>query len=693
MMNSRFVCRLIAALCFALAGSLTTSAAEPRLNPLTEEVVAALQLDRPELAGIKNAKSPLERQEALYRYFMNRQKPVKFPRQDGGRVRMTPQEQEWADAALQHRFIGQPKYPLQSRGKDEIDWESNPFPDPEWLVQFHRLNWWPALAKAFTQKNDEKYAKEFVFELDSYRKYMYRKDQYDRHPGWRGLEICSRIKSGVGLHELFRGSREFSSYDLVSLLWLLDSHQELLFRKMKRATDAELGNHEMHIWSALLEYYAYFPEFRTHAERARHVLDNVIKAQDILVFDDGVINECVTSYHTAYPEQFLDIMKRVEPSDPSLKFPPRYREKIEKGITAVMLWSHPDGTKPQFGDSWTGGPNGGQQYVGRYLNEFKRPDWEYFVTDGKKGKCPDKLVHTLGKSGYYTMRSKWGRDALFLVMKNSDTDYLYHNHMDNLSFELFAFGKLLMADSGCYCYNGSAGWRGWFRQASVHPLVTLDNRQIAARGQLLWSSEGPGLNAVCGRNQAYPELAHTRTVFMVDGKYIVIFDRLDGEATGTLRQHFQFMPGPAALDASTLSAVTQNTQGPNLFLRTVPVGKPLTMTGETGWISQIYMKKEPRPAFAFVQAKEDAAPRFYLTLLAPTDENSYIYQSSLAFAENGVPTDRPTGEIRLSINNFEHYTIRFDEASGKASLEKKLHAAPRIPEHDAYMILERRKAK
>ncbi|WP_419645916.1 alginate lyase family protein [Victivallis vadensis] len=663
----------------ALFAALLSPAAD-RLDAL----LGKLDLSRPGLEKVRSAETAQQKKAALHDYFRNRRIHRLLEFDPSRPPALNKREQEWAAGALEHKFPGQPAYPIQFRGGETLDWDTNPFSDKEWIWQLHRFYWWPALGKAYLHSKDEKYAKEWVFELNSWVDHMHKPETMKTHPGWRKLETGQRIALMPMMMEYFRDSPNFDADTLVTLLWSLSEQSDSLFRRMARKPFRHpINNHEIIEWLSFMKFTAAFPEFKNSRERAVELLDNIVAAQDIVMLDDGMIAELVTSYHMGYPGDFLQAMELAKLNGIDYPFPPRYVEKIEKAITAVMLFSHPNGTVPQFGDAWLREPGTGQRFVGRFLNTFKRPDWEYFASFGKKGKKPEKLVHTLEKSGFYTMRSGWDGKALFAVMKNSDTDYQYHNHMDNLSFELSAFGQNVMADSGCYIYSGADEWRTWFRQSYVHQTVTLDKRQLASYGKLLWSAESPGLNVISARNQSYPELAHTRTMFMVDGKYLVILDELSGPGTGTLRQHFQFMPGKAVLDTGSLIAQTVNPAGVNLYVRTMPGRDRIELKEEIGWISTVYTRKETRPAFAFVQEKTDASPRQFLTFLAPLPQERQIWDVELESAGEG--------KLRLRVNRYEDYTITFDPVKKSASLKKNFDPAERGAQRRVYTELDSRR--
>ena len=292
----------------------------------------------------------------------------------------------------------------------------------------------------------------------------------------------------------------------------------------------------------------------------------------------------------------------------------------------MVVWSHPDGTSPVFGDAWLGGRDANRRWIAPFLERYDRPDWVWFASNGKQGTPPEFRLQELPTAGYYTMRSDWTDQALFLVVKNSNTTRFGHNQADNMTFELSAFGQRLMSDSGCYNYSGEPEWRQFFRSPVAHQLVSLDDKPILSRGQKLESRSAPAsadhppLDILKLKNEPTDGLIHCRTFFLVDKRFFVIIDDLSGPASGELRQRFQFLPGSWSLNKEKLTAFTQHAQAPNLILaeaKPAAESEPISVVEEEGWISSVYMKKEQRPAIAFVQHKQANESRRFATLIYP----------------------------------------------------------------------------
>ena len=82
-----------------------------------------------------------------------------------------PDEQRWADEALEHRFFVHAGYQPSYFYGDDIDWQYWPVRDNELRWQLHRMKWWAPMGKAYRRSGDERYAAEWCAEyLDWIRK-------------------------------------------------------------------------------------------------------------------------------------------------------------------------------------------------------------------------------------------------------------------------------------------------------------------------------------------------------------------------------------------------------------------------------------------------------------------------------------------------------------------------------------------
>ena len=127
-----------------------------------ELLLSRLDLEAEELAQVKNSKTnPEKAAAALLKYYQIRTS-VKHQIDRASKEKFlgncaTEQDIKYADDALRHIFIGQRAYPAHFCGED-IDWNSRPVPDMEWVWQLNRMYFWNAMGKVYWHNGDEKYA-------------------------------------------------------------------------------------------------------------------------------------------------------------------------------------------------------------------------------------------------------------------------------------------------------------------------------------------------------------------------------------------------------------------------------------------------------------------------------------------------------------------------------------------------------
>jgi len=569
-------------------------------------VLKSLDLDRPGLAAVKNARGDKAKLAALLQYFKNRPQDVKARSR---KFEPNASEREQGDAALEHRFTGQRAYGLVPRGTP-IDWDDPHTKDREWLWQFHRFIWWKPLGVCYRAAKDEKYAREWASEINAWCDHMFNAKGYPvDHPGWRNLEVGKRIENWAAAYFYFSDSEALDGETLVNFLFSVKRHCSRLDGPCAKVT--AIGNWQVLMQRALLAASLQFPEFRESAAWTKNAIDRLKLYQKTVMMPDGVISEFSPNYHTIYPETFYSARQAAREAGLQEDFGAEYDQLIQNGVTAIMIWNHPDGTAPLFGDA--GQWQKSRKYVGTFCKRYpERKDWLWFATEGREGRDPGTHLNSLPDAGFHTMRTDWSTaPAVFLIAKNSfDAKEQYHNQPDNMTFELSFGGKRVMLDSGGYIYRSLPEARAWFAASARHQTVTLNGENNARAGKLLFQKEGANVMVTAMENPARADLLHRRLIFVVGGKFVAVLDLLSGKAEGELRCHYQFNEGRYDFNAEALRAFNGD-----LLL----VGAPSNgaMVEEEGWISRSYAKKEPRPAFAFVQKKKADESAAFLTLIVP----------------------------------------------------------------------------
>ena len=515
---------------------------------------------------------------------------------------------ETADNALKHIFVGQPSYPPCFCGED-INWEARPVPDDEWVWQLNRMNFWTAMSLAYWHTGDEKYVKEWAYQLTDWVKKNPR-DQAHAY-AWRTIEAGIRGHQWTSLFQHFLDAPAFTPDILVIFLNSCYQHADYLMNKYSTGSNWALMEAEGMASIAFL-----FPEFKDAEKWKTEAIDRLNKEIDKQVYPDGHQRELSIGYHIGCIDWFdrtLDLAKMNGMED---AFPASYRLKIEKMCEVPMKLGLPDGSNTQFGDSWKGSPGTNWNNLKKWAKKYNRPDFLYVATEGKEGEKPKETAFAYKESGLYSMRSGWDTNDICLVLK-CGPDGGGHCQPDNGTFELYAGGRHLMPDAGSYIYHGDPENRAWFRQTKVHQTLTLDGKNTAYAPKLLYWQAGENMDVLVVENKSYENLTHRRTLFFMDKEYFVIVDEAFGEATGEVELHFQFAPGEVKYDYSALTAQTVFKEGWNVLVQNM-IPEEVTMMEEEGQVSFLYTKKEPRPAFCYRMTKDTKEKNIrFVTVVAP----------------------------------------------------------------------------
>ena len=512
----------------------------------------------------------------------------------------TAENLQIADNALNHVFVGQPAYPPYFCG-DDINWNTRPVSDMEWVWQLNRMTFWEDMGKAYWHTGNEQYVSEWVSQLTDWVK----KNPVGTSYSWRYIEAGERSTRWVSLFQYFIDSPAFTGEFLVTFLNSCFDHAEFLHLWYSSGSNWGL------IESRGLGYLGImFPEFRTSEKWVNKAIERFNTEVVSQFYSDGYHKEMTPSYHR--PDYFMAIIDMAQMNGRENIFPESLWAMIEKMVEAQMVLGLPNGTAPMFGDTSRMSAWG---QLRENAARFKRPDFLYVASYGSEGTKPDATAFALPVSGFYSMRSGWDRNAICLIMKNGPNGG-GHCQPDNGTFELYAGGCYLMPDSGTYTYDENNPDHFWFRQTKVHQTLTLDGRDTAYYPKQLFWSPGEDLDVAVVENQSYQDLGHRRAVFFVDKSFFIIVDEAIGSATGDVAIHFQLVPGDAVLDIQNLTAKTVFTEGWNVQVTSV-ISDGAVMKEEQGQVSFSYTQKEDRPAFCYQVNKAGTGWLRFVTLVVP----------------------------------------------------------------------------
>ena len=518
------------------------------------EILSKLDLTQPGLEAARAAADKGDRAGTLAALLAHYRKTYPLPPASGEGGTF-----EDADRIVKHIFQWGP-----SEAADygpEMDWEWDPRGDIEWVAAVYRFYWAGALSRAFVATRKEAYGEAFVaLTRDWIAKHPLERHE-KAHPvykNWRGF-VWLDIQTGIRATNLcthfrsFVHAAAFTPEFLGTLLASLFDHQV----KTERIPMGRIHNKAVFEQRGFMNVAFSFPEF---AESKRWAALAVRRTHENLLAQttaDGVQREWSSGYHLGVLRDAVEIQERARKA--GVEVPASYRERVRSMYDYILAVSTPDLAFPMFGDA------------SRHpVHTDDRSRWELYRTlteasamfDDPKysararldaAHLPKQVSYAFPGAGMYIMRSGWGTDDIHFGLHCSPLAISGHDQPDNGTFELYAFGRWLMPDTGYYTYGHDPEGRAWHRRTKVHQTLTLDEHDSVDRGRhLLWRS-APGFDALVVENDAYDDrfnsfeprtrvhaysaMLHRRTVWFVDRSFFVLVDEAIGDPGGG--------PGPA----------------------------------------------------------------------------------------------------------------------------------------------------
>lgn len=596
--------------------------AAPKLRSLKPaELFNVINLDYPGLEAVKEAAARGDRTAALTALLAYYRQ--KFPLPDPApalddRVRVD------AENIVNHTFQSHGYAPVHY--PDPIDWEWDPHGDIEWVATIYRFAWARPLAAAYAATRDERYAKAFV-ELASDWISKHPLEQHERThrtlPHWKGfawLDIQTGIRASslCVAFPLLVHAESFTPEFLATLLASFYDHQiksELIPMKIYH-------NKALMELNGYVEIAALLPEFKDAPHWLRVAQERLWDKLQGQVSPDGVQREWSFGYHChvlSDAHNVLDVLTAA-----GLDVNPEIHQLLHRMYDFLFGIATPELSTPMFGDTRRETEDEVPKRQARMLygalqrgaRAYNEPRYRALAEGDLAALAAMKpaLSYAWTQAGLYVMRSAWDPEQIYFALHDSPPPASSHDQDDNGTFELYAYGRWLMTDTGYYTYGHDAVARRWHRQTAVHQTLTLDGKDSHSDGQhLLWVSE-PGYDIVSAENPSYPGLTHRRTVWFVDRRFFVLLDEAIGDATGTIDLHYQFAPGNMRYDPVQHTARTLFPDA-NVLVWLGP-DAPVELDQEVGWTGWSYNKRTTRPACRF-RYQGSGAPAAFVTLLVP----------------------------------------------------------------------------
>ncbi|MBI4312526.1 MAG: alginate lyase family protein [Chloroflexi bacterium] len=571
-----------------------------------------------------------------------------------------------AERAARHvfQYAGFPHVTLQP----EIDWLGNPYaatvassgagalPDSRVIWELNRCHQLPLLGLAYQVTADESFAGEILEQMRSWAK---------SNPPWEGanwdnaMEAAVRITNWVWAYHLCRSSPHFSETKLKGFLYQVQVHGAFIVSHLERGPVS--NNHYLADGVGLLHLGMLFPEIKGSRNWLQKGKDIVFKEVIQQSYPDGVSYEGSVPYHGFVLELLLPTLALCRINN--INVPKNTLQRIERMLEFVMAYSRLDGSYPQFGDRDDGRflpfaietPDSHARLLAVGAVLFDRPDFkeaapgwtlEAQLCLGDQG---HKEFDELPPTSVTRLRSRAFQRGGVYVMRHGDLHMTIdcadvglkgrggHGHNDCLSFELYAHGRTLLADSGTYQYDAPMSERNLFRCTAAHNTAGVDGQEMADLSQEdpwriasdahptvhQWHSDAD-YDIFEGSHNGYTRFKHPVrhrrcVVFGKKDRAFLLVDAFLGEGVHTYEAFFHLTP-----EHSGHVEVTENPPG---FYTVDPTGaniavlcmdKEAHLKLSEGYVSRRYGEKAAAPVARFSwKGPAPAALRFCLCPIAP----------------------------------------------------------------------------
>ncbi len=646
----------------ALAGSYAPSDETMPLKSLSpSEIFSVLDLSKPEMAEVQNElkqRGSTAALSALLAYYRKR-----FPASPvipGKKSKANSETLERADNLTKHIFQWGP-YPPANYGED-INWAADPAGDIEWIAAIQRFFWVTDLARAYEATGDERYAQTFVdLTQDWIRKHPLEKTVDCVHPvyGWKGypwLDLQTGIRAAT-LCNNFRilvNAQSFTPQFLGILLASLYDHQV----KTEKMPMGRVHNKAIFEQRGFFSVIHTFPEFKDKERWLDIAMGITCKSLLDQTTGDGVQREWCGGYHLGVYSDAIGIESRVR--DLGRQMPDSYTNRVRAMADYIFGIATPDLGFPMFGD--TGRPKSTSKdrkawplykVLSNAGNSFHDPKFQA-LADLDLSQLPANGTMAFPEAGMYAFRSGWSTDNVYMALHCSAPAISSHDTPDNGTFELYAYGRWLMPDTGFFTYGHDAKARAWHRQTRVHATLTINGKDTLTKGrQLFWESNTDN-DILCVENQSYQDLIHRRTVWFSGKKskmpFFVIVDEARGEAQGDPELHFPMAPGVVKVDSEN-GQITTGFDDANLLIQVKGIN-PVDLTKEEGWTAPEYGEREPRTSVNAVY-KRDVEPIAFISILVPYEGKTAPVCQILSDPAH-IATKEGLIEIKVEIAGQKH---------------------------------------
>ncbi len=562
--------------------------------------------------------------------------------------------------------------------KKEIDWELNPFGDPEWTWMLNRNKYWMHLGKAYFFTGKEKYAKTFVQQVTHWidnNPLPSLEDKYRGTGAWRRIEAGIRCENWIKSFEFLKKSKYVTPEFLEKFLNALFLHGEYInnsFSNFSKISNwSILENHGLFNLSVFLE------DFKIASAWQKKAVNRLTTCMELQVLEDGTHWEHSPMYHNEVFHCFLNVNLLAQRYN--IELPEILVQKTKGMAYANIGWQKPNYHQPLLGDSDDTDIRG-LLSLASYLfknsivksRADKELDFENYLVLGKNVAENYKNIQPIEpsflskfqqNSGDFYMRTSWGEDATYtsLHLKKLAAG---HAHDDLLSFTIFANNKDYLVDNGRYTYVDNK-WRKLFKSNATHNTLGVDNlpnsilknawfNEYEAWSEDIYTKSSSFFDYGEAVNSGYKRLEDPvymkRRMLFLKPNIWLIFDSFSAKESHKYSQYFNFPNDKVQIKEQ---AIETTYESKNLKIQPI---KEVEFKINDSWYSPEYnLKLKSKQVELFKNSTEFTS---LISLLYFPEESSINYKKIPVYNRKGeLLADKDAEAVSISLNEKEYIVM------------------------------------
>lgn len=494
---------------------------------------------------------------------------------------------------------------------DSIQWNEDPYTNPNWQFLFQSMGWFRAMAYGYDQYNDSSGLEFVKREMFSWWGKNQAADKRNTM-AWHDHATANRIAEWLYFyHHYFINS--FSQEELATFEDIAKGHAETLAGYID---GGRWDGHNHSFFHALALYdisktFEHMSDSSLWREKALSQLDTLYSS--LVDIHEGVSLEQSSEYHFNAMFLFKEARRVVRGlGDNLVHFDDDSLLKMAE-YGAFMKW--PNNVAPPYGDT----PYG---YVARdwIINAIRdlgisSPELDFIMTQGKEGKRPPTLI-SYDRAGYYIVRphfseSNWRADTHLLI--DGAQQQRVHGNNDALSFMLYTQGHPFLVDSGApfsYAAAGQAFRKAYFQHARAHNTVIFNGQDYSRSDTLKkWlASQQDGESLIVLQRGTRAGELHQRHILVLENEQVLIVDHTRAQKSTEVSSYWHLNPKSTnalkrlnSRDSLLTSAVSESDISITLLASEdtgceIVSGREMGHPkGPMGWVTQKIETKTPSP--------------------------------------------------------------------------------------------------